>query len=105
MKVNIPVRFRNPWFWVGVASVAITAIGVDPQTFTSWAAVWNGAVSSLPSRERGLKYNRYNLCAGNLASLPSRSDADSCIPILPSNIAVSIPSRFPPTRPKHLHMS
>ena len=55
---------------------------------------------SLPSRERGLKYNRYNLCAGNLASLPSRSDADSCIPILPSNIAVSIPSRsFPnPTK-------
>ena len=34
MKVNIPVRFRNPWFWVGVCSVAITAIGVDPQTFT-----------------------------------------------------------------------
>lgn len=42
MKVNIPVRFKNPWFWVGVASVAITAIGVDPQTFTSWAAVWDG---------------------------------------------------------------
>ena len=44
MKVNIPVRMKNPWFWVGVASVAITEIGVDPQTFTSWAAVWNGAV-------------------------------------------------------------
>ena len=42
MKVNVPVRFKNPWFWVGVASVAITAIGVDPQTFTSWAAVWEG---------------------------------------------------------------
>lgn len=42
MKVNVPVRFKNPWFWVGVASVAITAIGVDPQTFTSWSAVWMG---------------------------------------------------------------
>lgn len=42
MKVNIPVRMKNPWFWVGVASVAITAIGVDPQTFTSWSAVWMG---------------------------------------------------------------
>lgn len=42
MKVNIPVRFKNPWFWVGVVSVAITAIGVDPQTFTNWAAVWEG---------------------------------------------------------------
>ena len=50
MKVNIPVRFRNPWFWVGVCSVAITAIGVDPQTFTSWAAVLDGikAVLSNP---------------------------------------------------------
>ena len=50
MNVNVPVRFKNPWFWVGVASVAITAIGVDPQTFTSWAAVWDGikAVISNP---------------------------------------------------------
>lgn len=47
MKVNVPVRFKNPWFWVGVVSVAITAIGVDPQTFTSWAAVWDGIVSVL----------------------------------------------------------
>lgn len=50
MKVNVPVRFKNPWFWVGVLSVAITAIGVDPMTFTSWAAVLDGikAVLSNP---------------------------------------------------------
>lgn len=50
MKVNVPVRFKNPWFWVGVASVAITAIGVDPMTFTSWSAVLDGikAVLSNP---------------------------------------------------------
>ena len=47
MKVNIPVRFKNPWFWVGVVSVAITAIGVDPMTFTSWAAVLEGIKSVL----------------------------------------------------------
>ena len=47
MKVNIPVRFRNPWFWVSVASVAIAAIGVDPQSFTSWSAVWEGIKSVL----------------------------------------------------------
>lgn len=48
--MNIKVRVKNPWFWVGVFSVAITAIGVDPQTFTSWAAVWEGikAVLSNP---------------------------------------------------------
>ena len=50
MKVNVPVRFKNPWFWVVVVSVAITAIGVDPMTFTSWAAVLDGikAVLSNP---------------------------------------------------------
>lgn len=50
MKVNVPVRFKNPWFWVGVVSVSITAIGVDPMTFTSWAAVLDGikAVLSNP---------------------------------------------------------
>ncbi len=40
-------RFKNPWFWVGVASVALTAIGVDPNTFTSWGAVWAGILSVL----------------------------------------------------------
>lgn len=45
MKINIPVRMKNPWFWVGIVSVALTAIGVDPQTFTSWQAVWQGVVS------------------------------------------------------------
>lgn len=50
MNMNIKVRIKNPWFWVGVISVAITAIGVDPQTFTSWGAVWDGikAVLSNP---------------------------------------------------------
>ena len=47
MKVNIPVRMKNPWFWVGVISVAITAIGVDPMTFTSWGAVLDGIKSVL----------------------------------------------------------
>lgn len=44
MKINIPVRMKNPWFWVGVVSVALTAIGVDTTTFTSWGAVWSAIV-------------------------------------------------------------
>lgn len=39
-KINIPVRLKNPWFWVGVVSVALTAIGIDPSMFNSWGAVW-----------------------------------------------------------------
>ena len=45
MKVNMLVRIKNPWFWIGVFSVIITASGVDPQTFTSWPLVWDGIKS------------------------------------------------------------
>lgn len=41
MKINIPVRLKNPWFWVGLVSIALTAIGIDPTMFTSWSAVWD----------------------------------------------------------------
>lgn len=61
MNMNIRVRVRNPWFWVGVLSVAITAIGVDPHTFTSWAAVWEGI--------KGVLSNPVQLCTMCLAVL------------------------------------
>ena len=38
-KINIPVRMKNPWFWVGLAGVILTAMGVSPETLTSWSAV------------------------------------------------------------------
>ena len=36
MKINIPVRMKNPWFWVGVIGVILTAMGVSPEMLTSW---------------------------------------------------------------------
>lgn len=39
MKVNLKVRMKNPWFWVGVGSIILTALGVEPAMFTSWATV------------------------------------------------------------------
>ena len=39
MKINIPVRMKNPWFWVGLAGVVMTAMGVRPDMFTTWDAV------------------------------------------------------------------
>lgn len=39
MKLNIPVRFKNFWFWVGLIGVVLAAMGVSPEMFTSWGAV------------------------------------------------------------------
>lgn len=48
MKINIPVRFKNPWFWIGLFGVILSAMGVSPDMFTSWSAVW-GAIVNLVS--------------------------------------------------------
>lgn len=45
MKINIPVRFKNPWFWIGLFGVILSAMGVSPDMFTSWSAVWNAIVN------------------------------------------------------------
>ena len=47
MKVNVPVRLKNPWFWVGVVSIIITALGVDPQQFVSWESLGGYIVAVL----------------------------------------------------------
>ena len=39
MKINIPVRTKNPWFWIGLVGVILSAMGVSPEMFTSWEAV------------------------------------------------------------------
>ena len=45
MKINIPVRFKNPWFWVGLCGTILAAMGVNPEMFTSWGAVWEAVVN------------------------------------------------------------
>lgn len=40
MKMNIPVRFKNPWFWIGVGGVLLTALGISPEMLTSWDALY-----------------------------------------------------------------
>ncbi len=39
VRMNLSVRLRNPWFWVGLGGMFLTAIDVSPQTLTSWDAV------------------------------------------------------------------
>ena len=45
MKINFPVRFKNPWYWVGLGGVILSAMGVSPEMFTSWGAVWEAVVN------------------------------------------------------------
>ncbi len=41
MNINMKVRMKNPFFWIGLIGVAIAVIGVDVRTLTSWSAVVN----------------------------------------------------------------
>lgn len=36
MKMNWKARLKNPYFWVGLAAVVLTATGANPEMFTSW---------------------------------------------------------------------
>lgn len=40
-------RFKNPWFWVGIVSVVLTATGMNPEMFTSWAALYQAILDVL----------------------------------------------------------
>ena len=37
MKINWKSRLENPYFWIGIAGVILTATGGKPEMFTSWA--------------------------------------------------------------------
>lgn len=40
MKMNLTVRVRNPWFWVSLGGVVLTAMGVSPEMLVSWDALY-----------------------------------------------------------------
>lgn len=37
--MNIKVRVKNPYFWVGLIGVVIAAIGVEVESLSSWGAL------------------------------------------------------------------
>lgn len=39
MNINWKVRIKNPWFWIGLVGVILTAMGVEPEMLTSWDAI------------------------------------------------------------------
>lgn len=36
MNINWKVRFKNPYFWMGFIAVILAAIGISPESLTSW---------------------------------------------------------------------
>ena len=36
MKINWKVRIKNPYFWFGLVAIILTAVGAEPEIFTSW---------------------------------------------------------------------
>lgn len=39
-SMNIKVRLKNPWFWIGLVGVVLTAMGISAESLTSWNAVY-----------------------------------------------------------------
>lgn len=40
MRINFTVRAKNPYFWVGLLGVILTAMGVSPEMLTSWGILF-----------------------------------------------------------------
>lgn len=40
MKINWKVRVKNPYFWLGLIAVILAAIGVSPESLTSWGILF-----------------------------------------------------------------
>lgn len=47
LKMNLPIRIQNVWFWVGLFGTILTAMNVSPEMFTSWELVWLEIVALL----------------------------------------------------------
>ena len=37
--MNWKVRIKNPYFWIGLVGVILTAMGIDAEMLTSWVLV------------------------------------------------------------------
>ena len=44
MKINWTARMKNPFFWVSLLGVILTAMGASAETFTSWGSVGEAGV-------------------------------------------------------------
>lgn len=43
-SINILVRLKNPWFWIGIIGVLMTALDITPETVATWPDLFNSLV-------------------------------------------------------------
>lgn len=45
IAMNIPVRFRNWAFWLGLIATIMAAMNVSPEMLTSWDILWHEIIA------------------------------------------------------------
>ena len=40
-------RFKNPYFWIGLIGVVLTALGLKPEQVTSWSMLANSLINAI----------------------------------------------------------
>lgn len=40
-KINWKVRFKNPYYWIGLIAVILATTGISPESLTSWEILAN----------------------------------------------------------------
>ena len=40
-------RMKNPYFWIGIMGVVLTAMGISPETLTHWSVQKDGMMETL----------------------------------------------------------
>lgn len=52
LKINVPIRFKNWAFWLGLVATMLAAVDVSPEMFTSWNIVADELVALLSNPYR-----------------------------------------------------
>lgn len=45
--INWKVRFKNPYFWIGLIAVVLTAVDISPECLTSWSILADNIIALL----------------------------------------------------------
>lgn len=44
--INMSVRFKNPWFWIGVIGIILTSMNITAENCSTWPDLFNTILCS-----------------------------------------------------------